>query len=69
MVTVLDLPKAEIVTTSPSEKTQVQGPQHAHSTARRPPSVFVLIAPAGVRPSVILAFLGRDPGQRAVHGA
>ena len=43
--------------------------QHAQFTARRPPSDFVLIAPAGVRPSVILAFLGCDPRQRARNRA
>ena len=43
--------------------------QHAQLTARRPPSVFVLIAPAGVLPRIILTFLRGDPCQRAVYGA
>lgn len=29
-------------------------PQHAHSTARRPPSVLILMAPEDVRPRVIV---------------
>ena len=45
------------------------GLQHAHSTARRPPSVLILIAPEVDRPSVISAFLRGDPLQRAVHRA
>jgi len=48
------------------------GPQHAQFTARRPPpslSVFILIAPLSVRPSVILAFLGFDPLKPARHGS
>ena len=39
--------------------------QHAQFTARRPPSLFVLIAPDDVRPRIMLAFLGGDPRQRA----